>query len=214
MGRQQLNRTRIVATAMEMADEEGLEAVTLRGLAARLGVHVTSLYNHVRTREAILDGMVECLITEANLPTRAIAWEDWVRRFAAAMRAVGRNHPGAFEALYYRPVQGPRAADSVEAALAAFRSAGFDVVSAYSAVKATTVAVLGLVLQDLAHLRTPGLRTDLSALPVERFPRLHEADVIAAEADNYAYLIDALVDGFAASLRRSRTGRRRTTARR
>jgi AcrR family transcriptional regulator len=211
MSSPRLNRTQIVAAATKMADEKGLESVTLRGLAARLGVHVTSLYNHVPNKEAVLDDVVECLIVEANLPTEAVTWEDWVRSFAAAMRAVARKHPGAFEALHHRPAQGPRAAETFEAALEAFRSAGFDVASAYGAVKATTVAVLGLVLEDLVRLRTPGLRTDMSALPASRFPRLHEADVVAADADNFAYLIEALIDGFAASLRRSGAAGHRTS---
>jgi AcrR family transcriptional regulator len=202
-----LTRARIVATALELADRDGLQGVTLRRIASELGVHVTSLYNHVPTKEAVLDDLIERLIAEAELPTGVIAWDDWVRRFAAAMRAVARRHPGAFEALHQRPVQGPEATASAEAALAAFRAAGFDVAEAYSAVKATIHSVLGLVLEDLAELRSPGLRTDVSRLPREHFPNLHAANAIAAEADTWSYLIEALIAGFAAS-RRNVKGRR------
>jgi AcrR family transcriptional regulator len=186
-----------------MADERGLASVTLRGIAARLDVHVTSLYNHVPTKDAVLDEMVETLIAEAKLPTGDIAWQDWVRQFAAAMRSVAAKHPGAFEAVHYVPAQGKQAAEAFEAGFAAFRSGGFDVLSAYSAIKATTVAVLGLVLEDMARVRSGARRTDLSELTVERFPHLHEADRIADEADTFAYLINVLIDGFGASLHRS-----------
>ena len=64
-----LSRENIVAVAIEMADEEGLPSVTLRGIASRLAVHVTSLYNHVPTKEAVIGGIVEALLTEARLPT-------------------------------------------------------------------------------------------------------------------------------------------------
>jgi AcrR family transcriptional regulator len=208
MSRPRLTRARIVATALEMADRDGLEAVTLRRLAARLGVHVTSLYNHVPTKEAVLDGVVEWLIADAGLPTTAIGWEDWIRRFAAAMRTVAREHPGAFKALHYRPVQGPEAAEWAEVGLAAFRAGGFDTVQAYNALRSTTLAVLGLVLDDLARLRTPDLRTDPARLPAERFPHIHEADLVAAEADTWTYLIEALIEGFGACLRRAKPRRR------
>lgn len=198
MGRPRLTRDRILSTAIQLADREGLEAVTLRRLATRLGVHVTSLYNHVPTKEAVLDGMVENLIEEAKLPAGEMKWEEWVRRFAAAIRSVARKHPGAFAVLHHRPIQGPHAALWAEAGLAAFRSAGFSPAQAYAAVKSTSLAVLGLVLDDLAGLRTPGLSTDLSALPTEDFPRLHEAGAVAGKADAWSYLIETLIRGFAA----------------
>jgi len=209
MARPRLTRARIVTTALELADREGLGAVTLRRLASLLGVHVTSLYNHVPTKEAVLDGIVEHLIAEAGLPTGTFEWKEWIRRFAAAIRAVAHAHPGAFEAFHYRPIQGIQAAEASEAALAAFHAGGFDDVAAYNAVKSTSVAVMGLVLDDLARLRTPDLRTDLGSYPPDRFPHLHQIEVLAAQADTSTYLIDALVEGLAANLRGSKLTRRR-----
>jgi AcrR family transcriptional regulator len=201
MKRPGLTRARIVATALELADREGLDAVTLRRVAAELGVHVTSLYNHVPTKEAVLDGMIERLVADARLPKSAIPWDEWVRRFASSMRAVARRHPGAFAVFHTRPIQGPEAAAYAEAALAAFCAGGFDVGQAYGAVKATTNAVLGLVLEDVAHRQTPGLRTDTNALSRDAFPRLHAANAIATKADTSSYLIDALIAGFEATRR-------------
>src|SRR3954454_4823495 len=118
-----------------MADRDGLDAVTLRGIAGELGVHVTSLYNHVPTRDAVTDGIVELLLDEAKLPTAPVSWETWVQRFFEAISTIASTHPGAFMTLQQRPVQGPRAAASFEVALAAFTRAGFSSTDAYAAVK-------------------------------------------------------------------------------
>lgn len=206
-----LSRENIVAVAIEMADEEGLSSVTLRGIAARLAVHVTSLYNHVPTKDAVLEEMMKALIAEARLPAGRITWQEWVRQFAGAMRALGRRHPGAFEAFHHGSAQGERAAESFEAAFGAFRSAGFDAASAYSAVKATIVAVLGFVLEDTVPARnTNAPQTDLGQLPIERFPQVHAMSRVAGKADTFTYLVEALIAGFAAS-RKARTRRKAAT---
>ena len=80
-----LTRDQILWAAIRIADDEGPEAITLRRISTALGVHVTSLYNHVPTREAITDGIVEVLLAEAKLPTHPVPWEEWVRHFFSAM---------------------------------------------------------------------------------------------------------------------------------
>ena len=206
-----LSRENIVAVAIEMADEEGLSSVTLRGIASRLAVHVTSLYNHVPTKDAVIDGMVEALLTEARLPTGPIAWQEWVRQFAASMRALARRHPGAFEAFHHGPAKGERAAAPIEAGFAAFRAAGFDVRTTYSAVKAVTVSVLGHVLEDtVPQPNRKAARTDIRELPIERFPHAHAANRVAGTTDTFGYLVETLITGIDAS-RQSRAARRRVS---
>ncbi len=201
-----LSRENIVAVAIEMADEDGLPSVTLRGIASRLAVHVTSLYNHVPTKEAVIEGITEALLAEARLPTGPILWQDWVRQFAAAMRALGRRHPGAFQAFHYGPVRGERAAAPIEAGFAAFRAAGFDVRTTYSAVKAVTVSVLGHVLEDTVPERNRKVaRTNIRELPIERFPNAHALNRVAGTADTFGFLVAALIAGFEAN----RKGQRR-----
>src|SRR4051795_6905877 len=118
-----LTRERILRTAVRMADRDGPDTVTLRRIAAELGVHVTSLYNHVATRDAVTDGVVERLIDEAPLPLAPVGWEEWVRSFFTAIGTLATRHPGAFTALQRRPVQGAHATASFEIALAAFTKA-------------------------------------------------------------------------------------------
>jgi AcrR family transcriptional regulator len=195
--RSPLTSRSIVSAAIAIADAKGLTAVTLRGIASRLGVHVTSLYNHVPTKEAVLEEMTKALFAETSLPTSKLTWQQWVRQFAGEMRSLARRHPGAFEAFNYVPAGGERAAETLEAALAAFRSDGFDVLAAFNAVKSTFVGVLGLVLDDMARLRNPDFRSDLLKLPLDRFPHIQEANEVAASADTFDYFVKALIDGLA-----------------
>lgn len=195
-----LSRENIVAIAIEMADDKGLASVTLRGIAARLAVHVTSLYNHVPTKEAVIEEMTAALLAEARLPKGPVAWQDWVRQFAAGMRELGRKHPGAFEAFHYGPARGERAAVPFESGFAAFRSAGFDAPSTYGAVKATVVSVLGHVLEDTVPERNRKVaRTNIGELPIERFPNVHAISRVAGKTDTFVYLVEALIAGFAAA---------------
>src|SRR6478609_11689685 len=99
-----LTRDAILRTAVQLADRDGPDAVTLRKIAGELGVHVTSLYNHVPTREAVTDGIVELLLDEAKLPTTAVAWDAWIRQFVDGVTGIAATHPGAFHALQQGPV--------------------------------------------------------------------------------------------------------------
>ena len=194
-----LTRQRIVETAMAVADREGFEAVTLRRIAGDLGVHVTSLYNHVPTREAVTDAIVERLIEEADLPTAPLGWEEWVRRFFAAIGQVAVAHPGAFAALQRRPVQGPRAAASFEVALDAFVAAGLDPGDAYNAVKATALTALAVGLERSLAERG-GAETAVGDLPPERFPRVRSLDELTDPEPVWAFSLETLVAGLRGQL--------------
>ncbi|MCA1713035.1 MAG: TetR family transcriptional regulator, partial [Actinobacteria bacterium] len=113
-----LSRDRVLEAAVQVADEQGIDAVTLRRLAERLGVHPTSIYHHLANKEAILDGLAEHLFEESGLGPDVSDWQDWVWTFATALRRLARAHPGAV-AVYTRRAAIGRAADEhIEAALA------------------------------------------------------------------------------------------------
>lgn len=201
-----LNRDRILRTAVELADRDGFESVTLRRIAGELGVHVTSLYNHVATREAITDGVVELLLEEAKLPTAEVDWEEWVRRFFAATSTLAVTHPGAFTALQRRPVQGPRAARSFEIALAAFGRAGLGPEDAYSAVKATVLTALSVGVERSVAVSGPLLETALEELPAETFPEVRGLQVVTDPEAAWSFTLETLVAGLRAQLDRSVSG--------
>ncbi|KQW52492.1 hypothetical protein ASC77_24215 [Nocardioides sp. Root1257] len=196
-----LTRERILQTAVRLADRDGPDAVTLRKIAGELGVHVTSLYNHVPTRDAVTDGIVELLLDEAKLPTGPIDWDDWVRGFIDAVGGIAMTHPGAFHALQQVPVQGARATASFEVALAAFRAAGFSPADAFAAVK--TAAYLALMIgQERSMVARGDLHeTRLDALPADAFPLVRSVATDAADYENvWAFSVETLIAGLRARL--------------
>lgn len=203
-----LSRERIFRAAVEAADRDGFESVTLRRIATALGVHVTSLYNHVPTREAVTDGMVELLVEEGKLPTTDVDWEQWVRSFFTAMGTLAVTHPGAFSAFSRRPVQGPRAAASFEVALAAFARAGFEPADAYNAVKATALTALMVGVERSMAVSGPHVETAIDELPADSFPELRRLQNVADPEAAWAFSLETLVAGLRAQLADA-AGRRR-----
>ena len=197
-----LSRERILRCAVQVADREGLDAASLRKVASELGVHVTSLYNHLPTKEALLDGVVEELFAEADLPMGGLPWDEWVRRFVTAIATMAREHPGAFAVLLRRPAQGSRAAETFEAGLAAFHRAGLDVTESYAAVKAVALGVLGCCAEQATLAMGEVPTTDLAGLSRREFPTLHAARGVAGKVDVVAALSDVLVGGLALRLTR------------
>lgn len=198
-----LSRDRILACAVRLADRDGLEAASLRRVAAELDVHVTSLYHHVPTKDALLDGLVEQLLAGVDLPRGDVSWYSWVRGFAAATATLAEQHPGAFTVLLRRPVQGPGAVATFEAGLRAFRRAGADTATAYRALKSVSLAVLGCAAQQALAAAGADLVTDVSALSRQEFPEVHRlpAEAADADADVVRDLAEVLVAGLAARLR-------------
>ncbi|WP_344650028.1 TetR/AcrR family transcriptional regulator C-terminal domain-containing protein [Cryptosporangium japonicum] len=195
-----LTRDQILWAAIRIADDEGPDAVTLRRISSVLGVHVTSLYNHVPTRDAITDGMLEVLLAEAKLPTHPVPWEEWVRRFFAAVSDIATTHSGAFHATSHRPVQGARATASFEIAIAAFIQAGFSTLDAFAAVK-TVVLLAGSVGQEQSQsARGESLETRLADLPAEAFPLVRSIAGTAQPEDAWAFALETVIAGLRARL--------------
>jgi AcrR family transcriptional regulator len=199
-----LSSDRIVTAARDLADREGLDAVTLRRLATELGVHVTSLYNHVPTLDAIIDGIVELLVSEADMPGSVRNWEEWVRGFVAAVGSIAETHPGAFAALERRPVQGEHALSSFEIGLAAFERAGLSSTEAYSAIKATTYVALTIGLERALAARGETAVTETDLLSPDRFPHLLALPDVGDPEEAWAFSVETLVAGLHTQVRRAK----------
>jgi AcrR family transcriptional regulator len=201
MPRPPLNRARILRAAVKMADREGLDAVTLRRLATELGVHVTSLYNHVHDRDAIDEGIAEVLIEKAGLPKGTMKWDAWVRGVAAATRRLARLHPGAFVALFRSPVSSPAATASAAAAMHAFTTGGFSPQEAYDATRSTSFAVLGLAANEIARRQLSRDRLRINAERLSKaIPGGGDAAALEAASDPWTFTIETLIAGFASRL--------------
>ena len=203
--RPRLSRDRVLAAAVALADREGSEALTVRRLAEDLHVHPTSLYNHVASKEAILDGVVERLLEEAHLPDEVGSWPEWVRAVAACFRDLARTHPGAFMVLTRRPAETPAAFRITEIGLDAFESDGFSSLDAIQAVRGVSLAVLGMALNECPPMGDWVEPTPSDAL-LSEFPRLVAAATTLEQADpdedgHWDVVVEALVAGLARSRR-------------
>ena len=198
--RERLSAERIVAAAIEVADREGVEAITMRRLAEALDVHPTSMYNHLPSKEAILDGVADRLIAEAGLPTAFDTWQDWVRTLARGLRDIARAHPGAFLVFTQRGAVGPAASAHTEGALDAFRRAGFSPLTSAKAVTGVALACLGVALNECPPT-TPVPTPDFSHLSREKFPRIHEASDAAVGHENEIWdlVVESLIRGLGAA---------------
>jgi AcrR family transcriptional regulator len=151
MGRRpQIDRAAILDAAMELADERGLEAVTMHAVAQRLNVTPMALYRHMDGKQALLDGLVERLLTSYPLPPADALWPGRLTATAEAIRSTAKRHPAIFPLLLTRPAVTPGARmvrDSVQAAL---REAGLAEAEAARAERLISTAVLGFAASEAA----------------------------------------------------------------
>jgi AcrR family transcriptional regulator len=149
-----LDRARVVAAACALADAEGLDAVTLRGLAARLDVLPMRLYRHLGSHGDLLDLMADAACGEIALPDpTAGTWRDRLRALAAGIVAVARRHPWYVPLLGSRPPYGPHALAYQEALFAALDRPGLDPATLMHAADAFQGYVVGALHLEL--LRVP-----------------------------------------------------------
>src|SRR6266699_3274816 len=109
--RAQLTRQRVVAAAVELADRDGIDSISMRRLAQELGVEAMSLYTHVRNKDDLLDGMVDAVISEIPLSADGADWKSALRQMALAARGVVLTHPWAPRPIESRTAPGPLPSD-------------------------------------------------------------------------------------------------------
>lgn len=178
--REPLSRERVVAAAVALADEQGEAGVTMRALAARLGVEAMSLYNHVASREDLLNGMVDVVFGEIDLPRASTDWREAMRARAASSRAVLRRHPWAVGLMDSRSQPGPATLRHHDAVLGALRAGGFSVAMAAHAFSVIDSYLYGFVLQELSMPFTSPTEFDevagdiLGDMPADAYPHLTE----------------------------------------
>lgn len=110
---------------MDLADESGIDSVTMRELGRRLGVEAASLYNHVRGKDDLLDGVVDLVVAEIDLPSIDVDWKRAMRRRAVSAREVFARHPWAAELIDSRGRSGPSSLSYADRVLGVLLHAGF-----------------------------------------------------------------------------------------
>jgi AcrR family transcriptional regulator len=145
----------VLGTAIELADEEGLEGLSMRNLAKRLGVEAMSLYNHIPSKQRLLGGMVDLVFDEIEAPSVTKPWKEEMRRRAVSTRTALKRHSWAVGLMDARANHGQSNRRLHEAALACLGNAGFSAEESIHAYSVQNAYIYGYALQE----RTLGLDT-------------------------------------------------------
>jgi AcrR family transcriptional regulator len=147
--REPLTRQRALLTAVALADAEGIGALTMRRLAQELGIEAMSLYHHVANKDDILDGMVDLVFGEIELPPQGSDWKPAMRDRARSARAAMTRHPWAISLMESRASPGPATLRHHDAVLGSCRGAGFSVAMSAHAFSLIDSYIYGFVLQEV-----------------------------------------------------------------
>ena len=154
-------REEILDAALAIADERGLEAVSMRALAERVGVTPMALYRHVKDKAALLDGMVGRLLsallpTDSAPGTREPAWDERLDALAHACREVTQRHPWAAHLLFSRPAVTPDAVRAVDIIYLALIEAGVPEPEVPRLERLISTFVIGFATSEASGRFTPG----------------------------------------------------------
>ncbi|MET7474063.1 TetR/AcrR family transcriptional regulator C-terminal domain-containing protein [Streptomyces sp. NPDC005648] len=217
-----LSRQRVLASALDLVDREGLSALSMRRLGAELGVEAMALYRYAEGKEALLDGLVEALYLEleerlapqSGTGAEEPDWRSGLHRIARATYDVCLAHPHAVPLLTTRMLAVPLAQRPLavlrdhERVLALLEGAGLDKPRTSAAFRAFTAWLLGYVSAELrpmvdnAEEPDPAFRLGLHRMPPHELPRLRETAPALAERGGPEDLeagLDALLDRFTAA---------------
>jgi AcrR family transcriptional regulator len=168
--RPDLSREKVLQEALELADREGIAALSIRSLAQAMGTKPMTLYYYVANKDQILDGLVDLVFAEIETPEAGAEWKEEMRRRAHSAREVLGRHPWAVGLLESRKAPGPATLKHHEATLATLRAAGFSVQQTARAYSLLDSYIYGFALQEAAlPIATNEPMADVAAPIVERF---------------------------------------------
>jgi AcrR family transcriptional regulator len=182
----QLSYDRIVHAALAIADEHGLEAVTMRRVAASLDTAAMSLYRHVPNKDALLEGMADHVLAQLPYPDPAGDWQNEIHGFFVAFHDLLLEHPAVAHVMIEMILAGPELTVRGELVLQSLFAAGVDERTAAQAITAFTWHTVGGALYAIARRnpRHEGRDARLQALPPGDFPAVTRvAPYLESDAD-------------------------------
>jgi TetR/AcrR family transcriptional regulator, tetracycline repressor protein len=208
--RARLSKGAVVERALALADADGLDALTIRRLAAELRVTPMALYWHFRNKEELLEGLADRVWGELDIDVDPAApWPAQLRGLLESLVGVLRAHPSASQLLLITAKSGPAALAATEVALEVLRGAGFDPSHASEITRSALWTGLMLVMSEPGM--EPGMEDEdraehqrralvrLASLPVSRFPRVVECALPLTACDDpefhYRLGIDLFIAG-------------------
>jgi AcrR family transcriptional regulator len=181
--RVRLTRDRVLHGAIAVADAGGIETLTIRTLATELGVKPMSVYHYVANKDEILDGIVDIVFSEFELPSPEGDWRTELRRRAISARSVLRRHPWAIPLLQSRTNPGPATLRHLDSIIATLRGAGFSLEMTAHAYALMDSYIYGFALSE-------------AALPIngpETVAEVGDQMMHLFNPDNYPHLVEFAV---------------------
>ena len=208
-----LNRDRVLRAAITLVDQDGIESLSMRKLGQALGVEAMSLYNHVASKDEILDGIADHVLSEIDLPATNADWEEAIWRCGISAHDTLAAHPWACTLIMSIPRLLPARLRYIDAVLGCLREAGFSPAAAYHGYHALDSHILGFTLWEAGHAVSEDNAADVMAyvprLAQDGYPYLaehaaqHLAGIGPEEEGEFEFGLRLIVDG----LKRMRDGR-------
>jgi AcrR family transcriptional regulator len=203
--RPRYTRDDVASAAVTIADEGGLDAVTFRAVAARLGTGVMSLYNYVQDKQALVYEMTERVSAELDLPEPSGDWRADLHVLARRQRDLVHRHPWLIQATSHRQPIGPHMLALLEWGLAALEPASLPIRDRLELIALVNGFALNMVQAEINNSATPADPGQFARLPellaTGRYPRFAAAIAVGGEpetfdpAANFDRLLDKLLNG-------------------
>jgi AcrR family transcriptional regulator len=202
-----LGRERVLRAAIDLADRDGIESLSMRKLGQEVGVEAMSLYNHVRNKEDILNGMVDVVFSEIEVPSSPTDWVAAMRLRAISARQALLRHPWAIGLMESRAQPGPATLKHHDSVLRNLRTAGFSVDMAAHAYSVLDSYIYGFTLNELSlPLDNSKQIAEVAAnifreAPMNEYPHLAEMAIERAMkpgydyGDEFEFGLDLILDG-------------------
>ena len=174
-----LSRDRILRAALELVDDGGIDSLTMRKLGQALGFEAMSLYNHVANKDDVIDGILDLVLAEGELPSPSGNWDRAVRASAVSVHAALRRHPWASAVVMAPGRLRPARLRYMDSLLGRIREAGFSAETTYHAYHVLDGHIIGFSLWEAGHSFSDAQVSDIAAaferlIPVDVYPYLHE----------------------------------------
>ena len=207
--REPLSRARILSTAMALADEGGVESLSMRKIALELGVVPMALYKHVANKDELLDGLVDVVVGEIDPPLPDADWKTTIRERVLSARRALLRHPWASQVIESRTDPTPAVIEYMDSMIGIFRGGGFSIDVTHHAMHAMGSRLLGFsqeLFEDTAD-DDPEAQAMMLQWMADRYPHITEmveaishddASVVGSGCDDqfeFEFALDLMLDG-------------------
>lgn len=214
-----LTRERVIDAAMELADQDGLEGLTMRRLGAQLGVEAMTLYHHVGRKDRLMAALIDRAYAEIVLPDASLPWRPALRSTVVSAHAVFRRHPWAAAFVGGLGSVGRHQLAYMDAVLSTLRTAGFSPILTHHAYHVLDGHIVGSVLWAAGYERAARIEPDmavraLEVLPLGDYPAMaehveqHVSGAAARDVPTFDFGLDLILDGLERLLTHSAARRR------